>query len=296
MNRRYATSVSAVVDGALSRTPTVNMLSYSMVGKGMVRVICDVIHTSESRENHELVAASIKNKLQGKLEPVLGSFSSVDKGPFSERITGVVAAIKESFLADESTMKGFTSLAANMFIDEERDMWVLRKSKAGNLLVKANGVEDALDLINLMEGLCSMSAHGNSAQHRNLMSQSSVASKSAKGGDFVSYVNAENQLAFGFVVASVLEEPGKEAAQSLILPTDAADAEVVDNAAIVDVEDQDSLPEVEMSEQEHMDDAVAAARGSSSVQVLLDYYKRVYARRPKFYEQFAARIRQHAFV
>ena len=228
-----------------------------------------------------------------KLSCVCGSFHSVDKAPYTERIEGVVRVNTQS-IAFQEGMKGFRSVSSNVFMDDEEKMWTLRKTEAGEVLVKGTGIEDHESLRGLLDVVCS-GGYSLSSEYKKSTASLSAMQASIGGGDFVEFVSeASNDVQYGFVVASDAEN-GK----LIILPTTAApesEGEVVEKAAVTQKFDTESFPEPEMSEQEQMDQAVCAARGVVNLSTLLDYYKKVFARSPQFYAEFAKRARGHAFM
>ncbi len=287
---------AAIASSAVGAEPTVNIQSFDLAGKGIARVICSVNHTGASRENHGLVAKAIRQKFGGKMEAVAGSFTSISKGTFQEVITGVVSVVREAMPVTKENLLGFKSISSNMFMDEEENMWVVRKSAAGDLVVKTTGIDDDMSLLALLQQSCSGSTSLSSvSDHRAMVAQASAVAMGCEGGDFVSYVDVNNQLKCGFLVATAADEDGQVPDKAVILPVGEDEEVVVSTQAITEIHDQDSFPEVEQDDSEVIDAAVSAARGSVNINVLLSYYKKVFKRSPKFYNEFAKRIRSHAF-
>lgn len=291
MSNRHQTSVSSVVAShAANKIPTVKVLAYELAGDGLARVVAEVTHNRFSREDHSLVAQSLSKEFDNKLTPVTGSFKSFDKAPYSERITGVIRINTQSVPMDAA--KNFRSVSSNIFMDDEDKMWVLRKTEAGDLLVKNTGIEDHDSLRGLLDVVCS-SGYSLSSEYKRAQTSLSSMRSHVEGGSFVQYVSQHSaETKFGFVVASTSDD------KLIVLPTDSekeSEGEVVDKNAVVSEHDTEEMPEVELSEQEKMDQAVSVSRGVVDVSTLLDFYKKVYARSPKFYEEFAKRARAHAF-
>lgn len=293
MSRRMQKSVSSVVaQHAGEKTPTISILGYSLAGQGLARVVVEVTHNRHSREDSNLVMQSISKAFDGKLSHVAGSFHSVDKAPFTERIEGVVRVNTEVRAVTEK-MDGFRSVSSNIFADEENKMWVLRKTEAGDVIVKDTGIGDHESLRGLLDVAC-CSGYSLSSEFKKSTASLSSMQRSVSGGDYVEYVSASsNETRFGFVVASADED------KLIVLPADATpedEGEVVEKEAVTAKFDVADFPEPELSEQEQMDIAVSAARGVVDLSGLLAYYKKVFARSPKFYAEFAKRARGHAFA
>jgi hypothetical protein len=289
-----STSVSSVAANlAAEKVPTINLIGYALAGDGLARVVVDVMHTRASREDHALVGQSLSKIFDNKLMAVCGSFQSVDKAPYSERVEGIVRVNTQS-VAFQEGMSGFRSVSSNIFMDDEEKMWVLRKTEAGDLLVKGTGIEDHESLKGLLDVVCS-SGYSLSSEYKKATAKLSAKQKAVVGGHFIAFVsNSSGEVNFGFVVAS------DEANDKLIvLPVGAepeSEGEVVDKVAVVESFNIEDFPEPEMSEQEQMDQAVCTARGVVNLSTLLAFYKKVFARSPAFYAEFAKRARAHAFM
>lgn len=293
MSRRMQVSVSNVVRAhAAEKVPTISILGYALAGEGLARVVAQVTHNRHSREDNSLVMESLSRAFENKLTPVRGSFHSVDKAPYTQRIEGIVRVNTESVMVSEK-MEGFRSVSSNIFMDDEDKMWVLRKTEAGDVLVKNTGIEDSLALRGLLDVACSSGYSLSSEFKRSTASISSMQAQ-VGGGDFVEYVSASsNETRFGFILASAEED------KLIVLPQDAApedEGEVIEKEAVTATFNADEFPEVELSEQEQMDIAVSAARGVVDLSGLLSYYKKVFARSSKYYAEFAKRARGHAFA
>lgn len=294
MSRRMQASVSSVAHAlSAEKLPTVTVLGYALAGEGLARVIAEVTHNRHSREDHNMVSESMSKIFDNKLMAVCGSFKSVDKAPYTERIEGVVRVNTQS-VAFQEGMKGFRSVSSNIFMDDEEKMWALRKTEAGDILVKGTGIEDHESLRGLLDVVCS-GGYSLSSEYKKANASLSAKQAQVSGGDFIEFVSASSgTVNFGFVVAS-----DEQAGKLIVLPIDAApesEGEVVEKAAVVESFDTESFPEPEMSEQEQMDTAVCAARGVVDLSTLLDYYRKVFARSPAFYAEFAKRARAHAFM
>lgn len=286
-NSQAFTAVSSALDGMKSAAPTVEIRAHIPAGNGMERITADVYHTSESRANPALVLKQIGKKLNGQAMAVAGTFQSLNKAQFVERITGLVSINKQSIVPDHD-MTGFRALSSNMFLDDEEGMWVLRRNEAGNVLIKSTGVEDDTSLANLLEATCSAGQGYASGLNTSL---SKYAVPSVKGGDAVTYVDERNQSVFGFVVASV-----QNTDDIIVQSMDAQDPSTVKLGAVVEVHDTSTFPVDTPAPEELANAAVSSARGIASVEEIGSYYKRVFARSDSFYREFMKRARAHAFA
>lgn len=280
-------SIQKAVTSVKTDLPTVALRSYSSAGSDLARVVVDVTHTSASRKDPSLVASAIRAKLNNKFEAIAGTFRVLDKGFYTDRLTGVVGVVRQIIAVDEQSMKGFTAVASNMFMDVEKDMWVLKKTAAGDLLVRTTA-EDEIELTGLLDAVAS-AGFRNTNEYRMLAAQCSSVASELKGGDFASYVDYNNQIVHGFVVATTDED------EVLVLQPGAEDPEVIKASAVVEIHDTSEIPEIEESDEEIVDREVAVASGKVDVEYLVNYYKKVYGHNAKFFAEFAKRIRNHAF-
>lgn len=280
--------ITAAVSAANTKEPTVTITSYQKAGAGKARVMVDVNHTSESRADGSLVLAALAKKLGNKMVAVAGTFRNVDSSMFVQRVTGIMAVAHQIRPADNADqLKGFACVASNMFMDDEKEMWALRTTAGGKILVKTNGIEDDLSLVGLLDSCSSSTARlGNEFK-----SMSSYRSSKPEGGNFVTFVGADNTLRAGFVVAAHADAPS-----SIVLAFDSEEPEEVEDDAVVDTVDDNELPDYEDDEEDEADQSVSAARGVTSVEQIVAYYKKVYASKPEFFKQFVQRIRSHQFA
>jgi hypothetical protein len=187
-------------------------------------------------------------------------------------------------------MNGFKAVASNMFMDDEKDMWVLRKTEAGGLLVKTTGIDDDMSLVGMLDAVAS-DGFRNSPEFGRMTAMASSIEHAVAGGDFVSYVNNDNRVVCGFVVASV------EGTDEIVaLPVGATEGETIKKAAVTEIHAQTDFPQHQPTGEEEAETVVAAARGAIDLNFILDYYKKVYARSPQYFDMLAQRFQSHQFM
>ena len=164
MQHRSHASLSAAIAGARNAEPTVEIKSYALAGEGLARVLVEVTHTEESRKDPSVIGNAIRARLENQMEAVAGSFVTIERSAFTERITGIVSAIRKAIPVTEENMKGFRATAANMFMDEEQEMWALHKTQAGQILVQTTGIGDDMSLVGLLDS-CSSAGFRNSPDY-----------------------------------------------------------------------------------------------------------------------------------
>jgi len=287
-NAKYDRAIQQAIVSQKSDEPTIELKAYASAGQDLARVIIDVTHTPASRANPSVVMDAIGKKLEGRFQAVAGSFVTVDKGAYTDRIMGIVGRVRQVVAIDDQSIKGFKAVSSNMFMDEEKEMWALKRTSAGNILIKTFA-EDDLSLLNLLEATAS-SGYRSTTDYAKLSAMCGALAKKVKGGDYVTFIDMNNRAVEGFVVATTDE------GEALVLPPDSEDGEVVNLEAITDIHDQDEFPEPELTSEEAVDQEVAVASGKVDVPYMIAYYKKIYSMDPKFFEEFSKRIREHAFA
>lgn len=287
---RSSKSLLSAVAGARSADPVVEIQSYALAGAGLARVLVNVTHNEASRKNPSVIADALRNKMQGKMEAVAGSFTTIEKGNFVETISGLISVVREAMPVTEQSAKLFKAVASNMFMDDEKDMWVLRKTESGDLFVKTTGIDDDMTLVGMLDA-CASAGFRNSPEYGRMSAQASATANAIEGGQFVSYVNSDNIVACGFIVATACNSD-----DAVVLPVGAQEGEVIKKAAVTQIHATDEFPSMEQTAEEEVNTIVASARGGVDLNFLLDFYKKVYARSPAFYDQFVQRLQAHQFM
>jgi hypothetical protein len=321
--RKPQIAVAAAAKGIKTGLPVVVLRNYALAGDGIVQATMDITHTEESRSNLDLVYQAIKTRFDSKLEAVAGSFTRLDHGRFTDRITGILSQVKTILpLPASGKLEGFRSISSNIFMDEERDMWHLRKTAAGQVLVRATDIGDDMSLLNFLDSKSSTSGGFRSSQDfRSLSSALQTLQDRIEGGKLVTYVTTDNKVRHGICVATVTTQVPAEALPqqpmvgqeqptpqvsaeqvnysqkllegALILPMDVSDPEIVSKPAVTVVHEA-TLPEVQLSPQERADYAMASARGFSA-EDLIAYYRKLYGQHPEFFSRFEANIRKQMY-
>lgn len=269
--------------------PTLEIQHFAVAGAGLARVVAKVIHTEQSRANPELVRQAFANKFDGNMVAVAGSVRQLDRGPLTSTISGVLSVQRETVaVASDADMKPFRALASNMYLDDEDRMWSLNKTAAGNLMVRSTGIDDDHALIGMLQAVAT--AAPTTQESVRLRAVASSVAENLQPGDYASFVNANNAMDHGYIVA--MAGDGTALVKTQHGPED---GEIINVAAVVETHElpEDVLPE--LSQDEQMEVAVAAARGTVSIDQMLDYYRRVFIRSSDYFEKFADRLRNHAF-
>ncbi len=287
-NKRHQGNLAAIVAGTMAAAPVVEIKNFALAGAGLARITVEVTHNTASRADHSVVASAIEARLDGRMTAVAGSFDILEQGQYTDRLSGIVSVKRQAVPVGDTCPAGFRAMASNMFMDDESDMWVLRKTEAGGLLVKTTGIDDDMTLVGLLEANCS-AGFRNSPDYGRVTASSQALANSVEGGQYVSYVTIDNLISHGFVVASVADSD-----EVVVLPQ-SGEEEIIKRAAVTEVHAQDDFPQVEPSAEEKVEEVVASARGEVDLSFLLEYYKKVFARSPAYFAAFAQRARSHQF-
>lgn len=287
-NAKHDRSIQSAVMTLKTDEPTIELKSYSAAGADLARVIIDVTHTTQSRNNPQLVMNALSKKLDGRFQAIAGSFDLVDSGAYTDRITGIVGRTREIVAVSEDNLKGFRALSSNMFMDDEKEMWTMKKTEAGDVLIKTSA-EDDLSLLNLLEATAS-SGYRSAPEYAKLSAMCGALASKVQGGNFVSYVDLNNRITQGFVIATTDSET------ALVLPQGADEPDEVKLDAVTDIHDAAEMPEVTMSAEEIVEQEVAVSSGRVDVNAIVAYYKRIYNMNPKFFAEWEKRIRSHQFA
>lgn len=281
-------SINNALSSLKTSLPTINLRAFASAGNQLARIIIDVTHTSESRKDPSLVVTALRNKLENRFEAVANSFSIIEKGSYTDRMAGIVGVVKQIISLDDSAnLKGFKAVASNMFMDDEKDMWVLKKTESGNLLIKTTA-EDEISLNTILEAVAS-SGKRNLNEYKMLAAQCSSIAERVQGGDYVSFVDYNNCTNLGFVLATTDED------SALVLTDGSDEYQEIPNMAITDIHDQSDFPDVKLSDEDLIDQQVAVSSGNVDLEKVLNYYKKIYGFNAKFFKEFSDRLRAHHF-
>jgi hypothetical protein len=186
----------------------------------------------------------------------------------------------------------FHAYASNMYMDGEQNIWTLKETDAGELLVKANMVEDEASLKDLMHSVSNSFSltSGFSA----VASAQSAIPESVEAGDFVAFASGDTQrIKYGFVAASI--QGGKKGEDFVVLAHGEEESETIGRDAVAFVSEvEDST--LDLSKETTAQSITAAAKGNHSLADILSYYKMVYARNPEYFAKFKERLSKHAYA
>lgn len=272
--------------------PRINIVDAErLANDGYARITASVTHVGGSRANHELVMESLSGALGAKLRPVLGSFHVLASNKVGDTITGIISANPETVAYDEATASDFKAVAGNMFMDEEEQLWALRKTEAGDLLVKSRGKDDADVISDLMSSLSSADV-GTMAYESIASAKKDIGVRSSlEGGDFITFVNPNTEsVEFGAIVANVCDDNGSDLGRLAVQSAEAsAEPVIIDRGLALG-----KFDDVDYADDGLIDENVVEAN-AHSLDEIAAYYQRVFQRDPSYFEKFMERWMNHAF-
>lgn len=236
------------------------------------------------------VVDAIQTSLSGHAQVIASSIRIYHDSEYQATATCLVVGNNKVVPVD-SKREGFRCInsTTNMFMDEEESLWTLHQTAAGDVMVMSNGFDDIVSMSRSLSSVSSDSYH--TTDGRNAIESVSAMQRSVEGGDFVAFCDGTTDLRFGLVVGRI-----ESTSRVAVLAQDTGEVEEVDDLAIVDGVDSSEVPDPKMTEEDAVNIAVSAARGSANVDHIINYFKRIYGQHPEFFAQLSSRIRSHQFA
>lgn len=273
----------------MSRTPLIEMKYTALSSKDTAKAIFKITHVGNSRNDRPAIANLIRAKLNNQLEPVEGTFKMVASDMFSETLMGTIRVIRQSIPFVEGQTKGFQSFASNMFMDSEKNIWSLKETASGQLLVQTSSLEDDTALSALLSSYSSVSSNPHDTKRFSMLAS---ADTNVEGGDLAYFVDKNADTKVGYVVASVVSE-GKPT-RYMVIAHDASSSEIIEGASVLEKLDASDAPKVDA--ETSMMHSILASTSSKSVDDMLEYYKAMFKRSPAYYEMFEQRLIKSAVI
>lgn len=219
----------------------------------------------------------IRKSLGGKVQAVADTFTVLASDQISDLVTGLIMPLRVSKPFTEGE-EGMRVMAGNMFMDQEENLWKLQKTEAGQLLIRSE-LDNLEEIQGMMASLCSGVGAGIVAANEAWVQQHYAAVNRIGGGADILYVDPET---FAVTAATVIAEIEEDANSVAIAGADGISS--ITRDLIVCEASFDGLTDGE-------EEATAA-----SIDDIADYYRRVFQRRPEYFEEFMSRWRSHFAV
>lgn len=271
--------VDAAVRNAHAAGPSVNLHKVTMIGTQFARVVA----TASNSASEAQIKDAIK-RLNPKLTVVEGSFTSIASGRVMCTVEGIVGVLNERVVLSDANRESFKAVAGNMYMDDAEHLWNLTKTEAGDILIKTTCSDDYEVMQNLMKSVASSQVaemESMPAAQKTLGGRESV-----EGGDLMSYVSPKTgRVTLGFALAAIAS--ADENNGNLVALSRDGSEEVISRELIVC-----HANNIEVEEDIELE-AVAAV-GNITLERIREYYRRVFIRRPEYFNAFWERFQQRA--
>lgn len=273
--KKAASSVSAVNTAA-----RVNIMHAFSINDRFARIVA----TAAAGSKPEQIQAGIRAQFHNVV-PIAGSFVSLASDPAKQVFEGIVGVVDQRIVLTEENKGDYKAVASNMFMDADENLWSLKDTATGQILVKALAADDFAVMQQLMA--CASVDH-NDFSIRDIEVPSAITRASVEGGDLLSYVSPNSAtVEMAIAVAALDNEDGSSTHQlSVVRPN--GQSEIIHRELIVAV----AAHEIE----ESPEDQELATAANLDWNMISNYYARMFARRPAYYEAFMQRFRAHAFM
>lgn len=271
-------SVTAALKGLQSEGPSFSLQQVTPINDQFARITGTIVATASGDQ----ILNAVSRLTGGKFVPVKGSFQAIASNSITMSVEGIVGALEQRIVLTESNQGQFKAVASNMYMDEEERLWSLRKTDAGDILIKSHASDDLEVMNHLMTCVASTSVG-----HMEALPASANLSREragVQGGDLVKYVNSQGRVGMAFAVASV-EKEGADC--GLVVVNTNNDIEQIDRNMIISAIASSDIEADDTAEME------AVAAGNYSLEFIADYYRKMFMRRPEYFEAFWQRFTSH---
>lgn len=227
-------------------------------------------------------SAVITRSLGGKVTPVADSFTVLASNAVSDLVTGFVVPLITSrpFDGADTSMR---AMAGNMFMDEEEHLWKLQKTEAGDVLVRSH-IDNADEIRVMMQSLCSGVPAEAVQANESIIAQHAQSVGEIPASSDILYVDPETQKVTAGVIIAVVED-----VPNTVAVAGADGASAISRDLLICAASFDGLEDAEAKELE-------AQATSFTIADITEYYRKVFQRRPEYFEQFMTRWRSHFAV
>jgi hypothetical protein len=282
MSFNLSRAATALVSGAHKEVATVTIRDAVQIDDRFARVIATASATATPAQ----VAEGIKQQFRGAVA-IPGSFVALSSSKAMTVFEGIVGVVAQRVVLTDENRENYKAVAANMFMDEGEQLWSLRQTATGQVLVKA--ADSEADHAVMKHLMACASTDYNQFEHRDIGVENAQIRASVQGGDLVSYISQQSaDLQMGIATASVENEDGTDAHMIAVVRPN-GQAETVNREMIV-------VAATFEEDAEDIKEAETATAGAMDVERFNSYYARVFARRPAYFEEFMKRVRSYVFM
>lgn len=278
---------SAGVQGAgeslSSHMENVSMLSYLEPHEGVAVASFRVASMNPTAES---ISAGIKRLFKNEMEVVAGSMRVTENSQFFTSVSCHVQRAHVTRAVGPAGMpNGFTSLSKNIFMeDRDSSTWKLVEAGDGKkVLVRDASVETDADMEKLMASLSS-AGHEYSNHSKALCAHAGSIIESIEVGALVVHASGDG-VALAFAIEGMGEDGSFGAVQC------SGDGDYADLHASSVVRVIDSSEFINDIHTPSTDSVALASGGRVDVNVLVEYYRKVFGHNKDFFQQWNQRLK-----
>lgn len=255
-----------------------------------------IILASISHGHNQTVTAAdfhrqIQHDTKHNMMAVANSFTVVDQGPYRTIVRGAVVPTVDVIPFHDGQMNGFKSISASIYEDENDNMWSLKQEANGKYLVRANNVDNASEIEELMKSLCSSPVPGSDNCFFTAVASAQQDVQSVAGGEFALYLQ-EGNLTAGIVLAS-LNADGEEGLY--VLDAKGQNLDLISVAQVLNHKPlNETINGLSLQIPEHLQ--AEASSAGETIEKLVNFYQKVYGFNRTYFDKFEAIIRGHAWA
>lgn len=265
--------------------PKVSVVSYTVPVDGISSVALRVISREEPAPQDIAIAASELFDHEVKVVPGTMVSGGTSVGGVRTVYTKVTRNTLRVAVPDvNNPPEGFRCVARNIFLDDrDSKTWKLVDAGEAKVLVREAVVETDSDLHELLDS-CSSATHTYTDESRHMQMASAGFKQNAEVGQVVSYVDFHGDHSLAFVV-----QPDKEGKIG-VLPHNSDNLEFIARSSVVSSYDSESFEkEIKVPE-------VSTSSAAPSLDVMVDYFRKIYGMNPEFFKNWETRLRGYQFV
>lgn len=284
-NAKNYGAVSNAIAALASNGPDLKVQRVTPVGSKFARVLATISATATLDQ-----IQTAAKRLGSKLTPIPQSFTSLSSNGITQSIEMVVGVIEERVVLDHSNEANYQAVAStNMYMDSEERLWSANKTDAGVVLIKSHAGDDMEIMSALMKCVASTNV---GMQEAMPAADAQVRDRAGiTGGDLITFVSeATGRVDMGFVVAAVASDTGEDRGLYVVNQAGNYDGVIDRNLVIA------AIASSQLEIDDTTDDLVAVASGKPSIEMMLEYYRKVFIRSPEYFAKFRQRLLSHAFA
>lgn len=283
-NRLPSAGVHGAGESLSSHMENVSMLSYLEPHDGVAVASFRVATMNPTAES---ISSGIKRLFGNEMEVVAGSMRVIENSQFFTSVSAHIkrAHVTRSVSPDGTMPNGFTSLSKNIFMeDRDSSTWKLVQAGDGkSILVRDASVETDADMEKLLASLSS-AGHEYGNHSKELCAQANSVIESIETGALCVVASDE-----GVTLAFAIEAMGRDGSFGAVQCS--GDGEYADLHASAVIRIIDSSEFINLISAPATDSVALASGGRVDVNVLVEYYRKVFGHNKDFFQQWSQRLK-----